>query len=85
MIDLYKYLQEEVGIVSVNIKPYNILLSAHGTLKVYHLDTSTKCDVEDSILGKYDMWDLATLIYYLCTRERLFREENDFSKIVFDR
>ena len=28
--------------------------------------------------GRGDLWDLATFIYWLCTRERLFEEEDDF-------
>lgn len=42
MIELYKYLLEEHHLKNVHIKPYNILQSAQGGLKVYHLDTSNK-------------------------------------------
>ena len=32
--------------------------------------------------GRGDLWDLATFIYWLCTRERLFEEEDDFDYFV---
>ena len=42
MIDLYKHLLEEKSLKNVHIKPQNILESSTSSLKVYHLDTTTK-------------------------------------------
>jgi len=32
--------------------------------------------------GRGDLWDLAQFIYWLCTRERLFDEEDDFDYFI---
>lgn len=45
MIQLYKYLMDSHGLKHVHIKPDNILQSANGILKVYHLDVSTTIEV----------------------------------------
>ena len=85
MISLYRHLQDVHRLKNVHIKPYNILETAKSQLKVYHLDTKTKVEEEEdleqvsvvplkSAPGKVDLQDLAVLIYFLCTRERLWEE-----------
>lgn len=94
MVSLYKHLLDDHCLKNVHIKPQNILESSTSSLKVYHLDTSTKVskqagDLDGLILspkeaapGRVDLQDLALFIFYLCTRERLLEEKNDFNEGV---
>ena len=97
MVDLYKYLLEEHSLKALHIKPYNILLSARGQLKVYHLVTSRAVGGETGksrelptghIIGSRakqpgmeDLLDLGQFVYFLCTQESLLPSANDFDYV----